>query len=156
MGQHLFRSVKSVHIRHFPFFFQTITTFANHWGYATSLMKPTSSSHRTLAIATSIFSSDILKSFCFLGFALRLTCNLCSIISLLTPMRLEVDHTKISLFLLRNAKSSAYFSRLVLLPRQTALSGTLGSIPTFLKSPSASMAFLNSAIASLLTGHSTC
>jgi hypothetical protein len=30
LGHHLFISVKFVHICHFPFFFLTITTFANH------------------------------------------------------------------------------------------------------------------------------
>jgi hypothetical protein len=31
-GQHLFKSVKSVHIHHLPFFFPTIATFASHSG----------------------------------------------------------------------------------------------------------------------------
>jgi hypothetical protein len=41
-GQHLFKSVKFVHILHSPFFFLTMTMFANHVGYWTR-MKPTSS-----------------------------------------------------------------------------------------------------------------
>jgi hypothetical protein len=32
LGQHLFRPMKSLHICHFPFFFLTMTTFANHTG----------------------------------------------------------------------------------------------------------------------------
>jgi hypothetical protein len=32
LGQYLFKSVKSMRIYHFPFFFWTITTFASHWG----------------------------------------------------------------------------------------------------------------------------
>jgi hypothetical protein len=32
-GQHLLKSVKSMHILHFPFFFLTMTMFANHVGY---------------------------------------------------------------------------------------------------------------------------
>jgi hypothetical protein len=83
-GQHLFRSVKSIQICHFPFFFRTITMFANHWGYVTSVMKPASSNHCTSAFAPSNFSSDVLWSFCFLGFTFRLTCSLCSIISTYT------------------------------------------------------------------------
>jgi hypothetical protein len=36
--------VKSEHLHHLPFFFLIITTFANHWGYVTSWMKPASNS----------------------------------------------------------------------------------------------------------------
>jgi hypothetical protein len=78
-GQHLLRSVKSVHIHQFPFFLRTITMFANHCRYVTSLINPASNMRCTSTFTTFIFSSDILRSFCFLGFALGLTCNLCSI-----------------------------------------------------------------------------
>jgi hypothetical protein len=145
LGQHLFKSVKYVHIHHFPFFLWTITTFASHCGYPTSLMNPASNNLCTSAFTASIFSSDILWSFCFLGSVCGLTYNLCTITSLLTPTRSKVDHAKISLFLSRNYKSSACSCGLILVPMQTALSGTLGSSATLLKSPSASIAFLNSA-----------
>jgi hypothetical protein len=89
LGQHLFRYMKSMHIRHFPFFFMTITTLASHCGYATSQMKHASSSLWTSAFTASIFSSDILRSFFFLGFTFGLTWSLCSIISLLTPNEIK-------------------------------------------------------------------
>jgi hypothetical protein len=53
----------------------------------------------------------------------------------------EVDHGKVSLFLSRKASSSSCSSGLVSVSRQIALSGTLGSSLTFLKSSLASMAF---------------
>jgi hypothetical protein len=41
---------------------------------------------------------DILQSFSFLGLVLGFTCNRCSMMSLLTPTKSEVDHMKTSLF----------------------------------------------------------
>jgi hypothetical protein len=152
----MFRSVKSVHIYHSPFFLWTITTFASHCGYLTSLINHASSNHCTLAFTASIFSPDILRSFYFFGFACGLTCNLCSITSLVTPTRLEEDHAKTSLFLSRNCKSSACSCRLILVPTQTALSGTVGLSATLLKSPSALIAFLNSVEVTCLDGGCTC
>jgi hypothetical protein len=113
-------------------------------------MKPASSNLWTPAFTTSTFSSNILWSFCFLGLIVGLTCNRCSITSLLTPTRLEVDHTKMSLFLSRNASSYVCSCWLDSTPMHMVLSGTLGSNGTFLNSPSASMAFLHSAEASAL------
>jgi hypothetical protein len=153
LGQHLFMSIKSVHIHHLPFFFLTITMFASHWGYATSLIKPASSSLCTSAFAVSTFSSDILRSFCFLGFAHGLTCNWCSMMSLLTPNKSEVDHTKTSLFLLRKTRSFACSCWVASTPMHTALSGALGSKGTFLNSPSALMCY---ARASALQGRQRC
>ncbi|MFS7922009.1 hypothetical protein Hanom_Chr03g00243591 [Helianthus anomalus] len=47
LGHALFRSVKSTHTLHFPFFFWTTTTLANHFGYFTSLIIPARSSLST-------------------------------------------------------------------------------------------------------------
>jgi hypothetical protein len=105
-GQHLLRSIKSVHIHHSEFFLWTITTLVNHCGYVTSLMNSASNRCCTSAFAAFIFSSDILRSFCFLGFVFGLTYNLCSITSLLTPIKSEVDQGKTSLFLSRNCSNS--------------------------------------------------
>jgi hypothetical protein len=69
-------------------------------------MKPASSNLCTFAFAIAIFSSDILQSFCFLGFVEGLTWSLCSIILLLTHVRSEVFHVKTSLFLFKNESSS--------------------------------------------------
>jgi hypothetical protein len=91
--QHLFRLVKSMHIHQFPFFLQTITTLANHFRYVTSLIIPASNKRCTSAFVASIFSSDILQSSCFLGFTFVLTCNLCMITSLQTPIKSKVDIT---------------------------------------------------------------
>jgi hypothetical protein len=85
-----------------------------------------------------------------MGLALGLTCKRCSITSLLTPTRLEVDEAKTSLFLSRNASSSACSCWLASAPMHMVLSRTLGSNGTFLNSPSASLAFLHSAGASAL------
>jgi hypothetical protein len=138
-GQHLLRSVKSIYIHHFLLFLQTITMLVNHCGYVTSLINPASNRRCTSALATSIFSSDILRRFYFLGFAFGLTCNLCSITSLLTPIKSEVDQAKTSLFLSRNCNSSACSSRLISALMHTVLSGTLGSSANLVKSPSASI-----------------
>jgi hypothetical protein len=82
-----------------------MTTFASHVGYWTSLIKPASNSVWTSSLAAAIFSSDILQSLCFLGLMKGLTWSLCSIILLLTPMRSEVLHVKMLLFLSRNDSS---------------------------------------------------
>jgi hypothetical protein len=87
-----------------------------------------------------------------MGFALGLTCNWHSMMSLLTPTKLVVDHAKISLFLSRKASSSACSYWLASTPMHIALLGTLGSRGIFLNSPSASMAFLCSAGAFALRG----
>jgi hypothetical protein len=150
LGQHLIRFVKSVHIRHFPVFFLTMTAFSNHSGYFTSLMEPTSSSLYSSPFAASTFSSAILQSFCFFSLALGLTCYRCSMTSLLTPTKLEVDHTNTLLFLLRKPSSFAYSSWLASAPMHTVLSETLGSNGTFLNSPSTSLIFLCSARGSTL------
>jgi hypothetical protein len=156
LEQHLFRSVKSVHIHHFSFFLWTITTFASHCGYLTSLINPVSNNLCTSALIASIFSSDILWSFYFLGFASGLTYNLCLITSLLTPTKSEMDHVTMSLFLSRNCRSSACSCGLISVPMQTALSGTLGSSATLLKSPAALIAFLNSTKISFLDEGYSC
>jgi hypothetical protein len=150
MGQHLLRSLKSVHIHHFPFFLRTITMLVNQYEYVTSLINLVYNRRCTSAFTTSIFSSDILRSFCFLGFTFGLPCSLCSIICLLTPIKLEVDQPKISLFLSRNCRSFACSSGLISAPMHMVLSATLGSSATLVKSPSTSIAFLNSADISCL------
>jgi hypothetical protein len=109
-----------------------------------------------MVFAAYTFSSDIFWSLFFLGFEFGFTCSVCSIISLLTPMRSEVDHTMMPLFLSRKANSSACSSALVSVLRQTTLSGTLRSNATFLKSSSALMTFLNYVVASALMGHDDC
>jgi hypothetical protein len=150
-GQHLLMSVKSVHIHQFSFFLRTITTLANHCGYATSLTNPASNRHCTSAFIASIFSSDILRSFCFLGFTFGLTYNLCSITSLLTPIKSEVDQAKTSLFLSSNCSSSACSCGLISALMHTVMSGTLGSSANLVKSPLALIAFLNSTDVSCLS-----
>jgi hypothetical protein len=117
LRQHFLRSVKFMCIRHFRFFLRTIITLANHCEYVTSLINPASNRRCTSAFAVSIFSSDILRSFYFLGFAFGLTCSLCSITCLLTPIKLEVDQAKTSLFLFRNCRSFTCSSRLIVTPR---------------------------------------
>jgi hypothetical protein len=148
--QHLFRSVKSMHIHQFPFFLQTITTLANHCRYVTSLIIPASNKRCTSAFVASIFSSDILQSSYFLGFAFVLTCNLCMITSLQTPIKSKVDQAKTSLFLSKNCTSFACSCGLILALMHIVLSGTLGSSANLVKSPSASIAFLNFADVSCL------
>jgi hypothetical protein len=120
-----------VHIHHFPLFFLTIMTFASPYGYFTSLMKPTSSNLCTSAFAAFTFSSTILRSFCFFGLALGLTCSQCSMTSLLTPTQSKVDHANTSLFLSRKPSSFTCSSWLASEPTHTVLSGTLRSNGTF-------------------------
>jgi hypothetical protein len=98
----------------------------------------------TIALRPSLLllSYDILRNFCFFGFACGLTCSLYSITSLLSPTKLEVDQAKTLMFLSRNCRSSACSSGLILVPIQTVLSGTLESSATLLKSPSALIDFL--------------
>jgi hypothetical protein len=90
-------------------------------------MNPTSNNLYTSTFAVVTFLPDILRSLCFLGLAEGLTFNLCSIISLLTPVRSEVLHAKTSLFLSKNESSSFSSPSVKSWDIVTVLSGTLGS-----------------------------
>jgi hypothetical protein len=98
----LLRSIKSMLILHFPLDFFTITILANHSGYVTFLITPSLRSLLTSFLAPSALSSDIFRSFCFLGLIARSTLSECSMTSLLTPQRSLVDQAKTSLLLNRN------------------------------------------------------
>jgi hypothetical protein len=148
LGQHLFRSVRSVQIHLFHSFFPDhhnvckplqVSYFSDECNVKYSLDLSLRSFY--------LFFRHLMKSV-FSG----LTCSLCLMISLLTPIRSEVDHANASLFLSRNANSSDCSSRLISMPRQTSLSHTLRSGATFLKSPSALMDFLKSLRAFVLLG----
>src|SRR6185312_724669 len=95
-----------MHILHLPFFFFTGTVLASQVGYFTSLMTFASRSLWTSALTAATLSSDILRSFCFLGFIFGSISSLCSMMSRLTPRRSFADQAKTSLFLFRNSKSS--------------------------------------------------
>src|SRR5688572_8030917 len=101
-GQALLRSIKSIHIRHFPLAFFTITVLASHSGYFTSLTTPALRSLLTSFRAPSTLSSDIFRSLYFLGLKDGSTLSECSITSLLTPQRSLADHAKTSLLLNKN------------------------------------------------------
>jgi hypothetical protein len=88
----------------------------------------------TSTFAAAMFSSDILQSLCFLGFAVGLTCSLCSIMSLLTPIRSEVLHTNTSLFLSKNDNNSVSLFGVRSWEIIAVLSSTLGSNGTLLVS----------------------
>jgi len=66
-GHALLRSVKSMHILHFPLAFFTITVLASHSGYVTSLITSALRSLFTSFRAPSALSSDIFRTLCFLG-----------------------------------------------------------------------------------------
>src|SRR5688572_14644259 len=83
-GHALLRSIKSMHILHFPLAFFTITVLASHSRYVTSLITTALRSLLTLFRAPSALSSDIFQSFCFLGLIAGSTLSECSITSLLT------------------------------------------------------------------------
>jgi hypothetical protein len=68
-------------------------------------MKLASSRQCTLALAASIFSSDILCSLCFFGRTEGSMPRLCSMIVRLTPTRSRADQAKTSLFLERQEMS---------------------------------------------------
>src|SRR5688572_2006290 len=94
-GHALLRSVKSIHILHFPLTFFTITVLAIHSRYVTSLITPALRSLLTLFLAPSALSSDIFRSFYFFGLTTRSTLSKCSITSLLTPQRPLTDQKNI-------------------------------------------------------------
>ena len=101
-GHALLRSVKSMHILHFPLAFFTITVLASHSVYVTSLITLALRSLLTSFHAPSALSSDIFRSFCFLGLIAGSTLSECSITSLLTPQRSLANQAKTSLLLNRN------------------------------------------------------
>jgi hypothetical protein len=77
-----------------------------------------------------------------LGFVEGLTYNLCSIMSLLTPIRSEVLHVNTSLFLYKNESNSVSSSAVQSWEIVTTLSGTLGSSGILLVSHSSSIGLL--------------
>jgi hypothetical protein len=101
-GHSLLRSVKSMHMIHFPLAFLTITVLASHSGYVTSLITPALKSLLTLVLAPSALSSGIFQRFCFLGMIAGFTLSECSMKSMLTPQRSLADQPKTSLLLNRN------------------------------------------------------
>jgi hypothetical protein len=133
-----------VHILHFSFFFQTMTTFASHVGYWTSLIKPATNSLWTSALAGAIFLFEILRSFYFFGFVEGLMWRLCSIILLLTPMRSEDFQEKTSLFLSKNESNFVSSSDVRSWTIIIVLSGTLRSKGTLFVSHSGSITILPS------------
>jgi hypothetical protein len=107
-GHALLRSVKSIHILHFPLAFFTIRVLASYFGYVTFLITPALRSLLTSFLAPSALSSDIFQSFYFLGLMAGSILSECSITSLLTPHRSLADQAKT--FLLLNRNFSKVFS----------------------------------------------
>jgi hypothetical protein len=102
LGHAFLRSVKSMHILHFPLAFFTITVLASHSGYVTSLITPALRSLLTSFLAPSALSSDIFRSLSFLCLMVGSTLSECSMTSLLTPQRSLDDQAKTFLLLNRN------------------------------------------------------
>jgi hypothetical protein len=89
-------------------------------------MKHVSKNLWTSTLAAEFFSSDILRSFCFFGFAEELICSLCSMMLLLTLVMSKVDQAKTSLFLSRNDSSYTSSSDERSYATNTNFSGTIG------------------------------
>jgi hypothetical protein len=94
-----------------------------------------------LMLGKPIATSNILWSFYFSGLPEGFT-SLCSFISLLTPMRLEVFHVKTSLLLSKNKSNSASLLANKSWEISTTLSDSLGSNGTHLVSHSCSIGLL--------------
>jgi hypothetical protein len=105
-GHVLLRSVKSIHILHFPLAFFTITLLASHYVYVASLITPTHMILLTSFLAPSALSSDIFRIFCFLGLMVGSTLRECSMTSLLTPHRSLADQVMTCLLLNKNFDKS--------------------------------------------------
>jgi hypothetical protein len=101
-GHALLRSVKSIHILHFPLAFFTMTVLASHSRYITSLITLALRSLLTSFLTPSALSFDIFQSFCFLGLMVGSTLRVCSMTSLLTPQISLADQAKTSLLLNKN------------------------------------------------------
>lgn len=63
----LLRSVKSMQTLHFPLFFVTTTTLANHSGYLTSVMNTAFSRFLTSSLMISSLSGANFLLFCLIG-----------------------------------------------------------------------------------------
>jgi hypothetical protein len=77
-------------------------SIANHSGYVTSLITLTLRSLLTLFLAPSALSSDIFRSFSFLGLMVTSTSREYSMTSLLMPQRSLANQAKTSLLLNKN------------------------------------------------------
>jgi hypothetical protein len=135
-----------VHIHHFPFFFWTITTFVSH-----CVKQSLDFSLHDFYLLFRHFTKLLLSG---LHTRLHLQFVLDDVPAYSNKVRGRP--CKKSFFLLRKANNSTYSSGLVSVPRKIALSGTLGSNVTFLKSPSSLITFLNSVGASALMEHAGC
>jgi hypothetical protein len=100
-GHALLRSMKSIHILHFPLAFFTLQYWLTILDI-TSLITLARRSLLTSFLAPSALSSDIFQSFCFLGLMVGSTLRECSFTSLLTPHRSLADQAKTSLLLNKN------------------------------------------------------
>jgi hypothetical protein len=90
-----------------------------------------SSKRWTSAFATSIFSSDIFRSFCFLGLMVESMPKMCSMMVRLMATRSRADHANTSLLRLRQERSLSSSGRRSSLTRTICL-GVTGSRGTVL------------------------
>jgi hypothetical protein len=98
----LLRSVKSMHILHFPLAFFTIIVLASHSRYVTSLITLASAAFSLRFVHLRLYHRTFFRSLCFLGLKAGSTLSECSMTSLLTPQRSLADQAKTSLLLNRN------------------------------------------------------
>ena len=99
-GKTSLRSVKLTHTRHLPLFFRTTTTLANHFGYYTSWMNPTSSNRFTSSTMILCRSSWNFRNFCLTGCHSLFTFKWWQATKEWIPFTSECFHAKTSAFCL--------------------------------------------------------
>jgi hypothetical protein len=114
-GHALLRSIKSMHILHFPLAFFTMIVLASHSGYVISLITPALRSLFTSFRAPLALSSDIFRSLCFLGLKGTSTLSECSITSLLTPQRSLAVQAKNN-FVVKQESQQSFFLFITVIP----------------------------------------
>ncbi|CAA0808179.1 Unknown protein, partial [Striga hermonthica] len=95
-GHALFKSRKSIHIRHFPSDFETITVFESHSGNWISFTWPAIKSFSTSASITLSISAPWFLLFCFTGLTVRSMFKRCSITSALMPVNSSSEYANTS------------------------------------------------------------
>ena len=112
LGHASLRSVKSMHIFHFPWDLGTITGFASHSGYWISCMNLASNNLSTSALMASYLFGAKPLFFCLTGFLLGSTLNWCVMTwGSISGMSTAVQ-AKTSLLFLRNWMRSPLISSL--------------------------------------------
>ena len=122
-GHALLRSVKSMHTRHFLYFFLTMTGLACQSGYLTSVMDPTLRRFSTSSLTAPARSGPSFHLFCLIGLKVGSTLSSWHVMLISIPGMSSAAHANVFKFIFRQAISSIFRDSLRFAPILTQRSG---------------------------------